>query len=462
VHVRDEDGYPIRSVLRFPSSDRAADGPGPRFAYNVGAGFADIVLVVDADADTAALWTGLVEQLRTQADRVHVVVLPTYRPPPPPLRGPEFGSYRPEEVAWLLTDLSGVELEAPTEEREEAVQSGGAHYAESLPIEYQPDPEYQRLFEQALADSAARLATAVGVVTELILAERGPAPVLVSLARAGTPVGVLLRRWGRFAHGVDLPHYAVSIVRGRGIDDVALRYLAARYDPGRIVFVDGWTGKGAIARELAAAVTAANAALGTAFSPELAVLADPGSCVTTFGTRDDFLIPSACLNSTVSGLVSRTVLNREVLAPGQFHGAKFYRELAGLDVSGGFLDVVENRFAEVAPAVAREWPRQQAADRRPTWAGWRDVEAVSERYGIGDVTLVKPGVGETTRVLLRRVPWKVLARPDAGAELAHVRLLAERRGVPVEEVPGLAYRCVGLIHPRYTRGATGADGRAVT
>jgi hypothetical protein len=64
-------------------------------------------------------------------------------------------------------------------------------------------------------------------------------------------------------------------------------------------------------------------------------------------------------------------------------------------------------------------------------------------------------------VLLRRVPWRVLARPDAGAELAHVRLLAERRAVPVEEAPGLAYACVGLIHPQYTRGATGADGRAV-
>jgi hypothetical protein len=459
VYANDVAGYPIRSVLRFPSSDPAADGPGPRYAYNVASsGFEDIVLVADADADTEPLWSGLVEQLRAHADRVHVVVLPTHRPRPAPLRGPHFGSYRPDEVAWLLTDLSSVALEAPTE----AIQSGGAHYAESLPVEYQPDAEYQRLFEQALAESASRIATAVGVVTELVLAERGPEPVLVSLARAGTPVGVLLRRWARFAHGIELPHYAVSIVRGRGIDEVALRHLAAEHDPARIVFVDGWTGKGAIARELADAVAGANAELGTAFSAELAVLADPGFCVTTFGTREDFLIPSACLNSTVSGLVSRTVLNRDVLAPGQFHGAKFYRELADADVSNRFLDAITERFAEVAPAVARQWPRQQAGDRTPTWAGRRDVEAISERFGIGDVTLVKPGVGETTRVLLRRVPWKILAQPDAGAELAHVRLLAQRRGVPVEEVPGLTYRCVGLIHPRYTRGATGADGRAAT
>jgi hypothetical protein len=461
VYALDAEGYPVRDALRFPSSDPSADAPGERFAYNLGAGRSDVVLVVDAEADSPPLWTGLVAELRSRAARVHVVVLPTYRPLPDPLRGPAFGSYAPDEVAWLLTDLSGARLEAPTEEREEAIQSGGAHYAESLPVEYQPDAEYQALFDRALADSADRVAHAVGVVTELVLAERGPAPVLASLARAGTPVGALMRRWARFAHGLELPHYAVSIVRGRGIDEVALRRLAAAHDPASVVFVDGWTGKGAIARELAVAVDGVNSALGTSFSAELAVLADPGSCVRTFGTRDDFLVPSACLNSTVSGLVSRTVLNPDVLAPGQFHGAKFYRELAAADVSNRFLDAVTARFPHVAAAVAADWPRRQRADRTPTWSGRRDVAAISARYGIGDETLVKPGVGETTRVLLRRVPWRVLARPDAGPELDHVRLLAQRRGVPVEEVPGLTYSCVGLIHPRFTRGATGSDGRAV-
>ena len=33
--------------------------------------------------------------------------------------------------------------------------------------------------------------------------------------------------------------------------------------------------------------------------------------------------------------------------------------------------------------------------------------------------------------------------------------------MPVEEVAELPYTCVGLIHPRFTRGATGADGQAV-
>lgn len=324
---------------------------------------------------------------------------------PEPLRGPAFSSYAPDEVGWLLQDLSDTELEAPTEEREEAIQSGGAHYAESLPVEYQPSDQYQELFKAALELSAARVARAVGTVTETVLAERTPRPVLVSLARAGTPVGVLMRRWARHRHGIDLPHYAVSIVRGRGIDANALRWLAAHHDPADVVFVDGWTGKGAITRELSAALAEFDG-----FDPEIAVLADPGGCVRTYGTREDFLIPSACLNSTVSGLISRTVLRADLVGPEDFHGAKFYRELADTDVSGHFLDTVAAHFDEVADAVDAEVKELLAADRAPTWEGWAAVERISEEYGIHDVNLVKPGVGETTRVLLRRVPWKILAK----------------------------------------------------
>ncbi|GAA3991289.1 phosphoribosyltransferase [Streptomyces plumbiresistens] len=473
----DDPGYAIRSRLVFPAHDDPADGSGERYAYNVaGGGFDAVIAVVDSAADTPELHAsdGLLARLAAHTPHVVLAVVPSYVPEslyvperpamlPEPLRGPAFSSYPPEEVGWLLQDLSDVTLEAPTEEREEAIQSGGAHYAESLPVEYQPSEQYQELFHTALEASAGRLALAVGAVTELVLAERSPRPVLVSLARAGTPIGVLMRRWAQFRHGLDLPHYAVSIVRGRGIDANALRWLAAHHDPADVVFVDGWTGKGAITRELADAVKEFEAGGGAVgFDPEIAVLADPGSCVRTYGTREDFLIPSACLNSTVSGLISRTVLRADLVGPNDFHGAKFYRELAGADVSVAFLDAVAARFPEVGDAVDAQAKELLSGDREPTWEGWAAVERISEEYGIHDVNLVKPGVGETTRVLLRRVPWKILARAGAGADLDHVRLLAEQRGVPVEEVAELPYTCVGLIHPKYTRGATGADGKAVT
>jgi hypothetical protein len=184
---------------------------------------------------------------------------------------------------------------------------------------------------------------------------------------------------------------------------------------------------------------------GLDFNDDLAVLADPGHCVRSFGTRDDFLIASACLNSTVSGLVSRTVLNDSFLQPGEFHGAKFYSELAGGDVSNVLLDTVAAAFPAVVEQVLAELPALTRSDREPTFAGWRAIEAIRAEYGIESVNFVKPGVGETTRVLLRRVPWRILVREADNPDHAHLRLLAQQRDVPVEVRPNLPYSCVGLI-----------------
>ncbi|HEY3437648.1 MAG TPA: phosphoribosyltransferase family protein, partial [Actinotalea sp.] len=78
VLVVDEPGYPIRSGVRFPAHDDPADGPGPRFAYNVAGGGFDLVLVVtDAAGDTEDLRApgGLLSQL--DAAEVALITLPT-------------------------------------------------------------------------------------------------------------------------------------------------------------------------------------------------------------------------------------------------------------------------------------------------------------------------------------------------------------------------------------------------
>lgn len=86
----DEPGYAVRTKLTFPAHDDPTDGPGERFAYNVAAGidpsrrFSDIVLVIDAPADTPALHhpAGLLSVLGGACDRVHLVVVPALLPTP--------------------------------------------------------------------------------------------------------------------------------------------------------------------------------------------------------------------------------------------------------------------------------------------------------------------------------------------------------------------------------------------
>jgi pyrimidine operon attenuation protein/uracil phosphoribosyltransferase len=457
IAVLDQAGYAVRSSVSFHSHDETVDGPGLRFAYNFAHAegcFDEVVIMAEPGTPPEELIgpDSISDAVSRTGTNVRIVLLRAEQPFPEPLLGPVFGSYSQDEVRWLLKDISFANLEAPASDREAAIQSGTAHYAESLPQEYEPSPEYQELFRQALMRSSARVAHAVGTVTERVLALRGGRPVLVSLARAGTPIGILMKRWAKESHNLDLPHFTLSIVRGVGIDQTALSYLASRHRPEQVMFVDGWTGKGAIARELASAVHLFKKTDGARFPAELAVLADPGHCAQIFGTREDFLVPSACLNSTVSGLVSRTVLNDELILPNDFHGAKFYDHLAGKDVSRTFLDVVTEQFSRVRAGVLAESIDISTGGRGVAlpladWSGWTAVERISQEYGINNTNLVKPGVGETTRVLLRRVPWKVLARPDAREDIAHVLLLAELRQVEVVYVEDLPYSCVGLIHP---------------
>jgi hypothetical protein len=78
----DDAGYAVRTRLEFPATE-CTDDDARRFAYNVrGGGFAHVVLVVDAAADTAALWTGLVPALCAVTRGVTVVTVPAYAPVP--------------------------------------------------------------------------------------------------------------------------------------------------------------------------------------------------------------------------------------------------------------------------------------------------------------------------------------------------------------------------------------------
>ena len=74
------------------------------------------------------------------------------------------------------------------------------------------------------------------------------------------------------------------------------------------------------------------------------------------------------------------------------------------------------------------------------------MDEICRRFSISDRNLVKPSIGEATRVLLRRVPWQVLVRSMNDEEhLGHIYQLAKEKGVPLLEYPLVNYRACGLI-----------------
>lgn len=340
-------------------------------------------------------------------------------------------SYKPEDVTLLLKDITGLVKPQSTQEREQQIQKG-RHYCEMLPIEYSPSQAYMEAYENALDVFSGETARAVGILADRIVKERGKDVVLVSLARAGIPAAILIRRYLLFKYGISVKHYSISIIRGRGIDKNAVRYTLERHPAKAILFVDGWIGKGAILNELEKDV-----AEFPGVSPELAVLADPANMTRLCGTHRDILIPSSCLNCTVSGLISRTFLRDDIIGPDDFHGAVYYGELASQDLSYAFIHRIEETFEK----------NYEADEDVLDGKGIDEVRQIGKVYGIEDVNLIKPGIGEATRVLLRRVPWKVIVNRECAedVELRHILRLAEEKQVPVEYYPLKHYKVCGII-----------------
>lgn len=340
-------------------------------------------------------------------------------------------SYREDDVILLLKDITGMVEPQPTEEREKLIQAG-RHYCEMLPVEYVPTERYMEVYREALGMFSQCTADAIACLSRKIVEKRGKDVVLVSLARAGIPIGILVKRYLGMKYGIEAPHYSISIIRGRGIDKNAMKYLLGRYSPGRLLFVDGWIGKGAILNELQKDVAEFDGVL-----PDIAVAADPANVTELCGTHEDILIPSSCLNCTVSGLVSRTFLRDDIIGPEDFHGAVYYGELEDADLSYGFIDAIVGHFGGEC----------RIEEKQLEGYGIDEIKNIAKRYGIADINLVKPGIGETTRVLLRRVPWKILidGRYRNNPQLAHIVRLAEEKKVPVEFYPLRHYKCCGII-----------------
>ena len=340
-------------------------------------------------------------------------------------------SYSEKDVVLLLKDITGLVKPQPTQEREKLIQAG-RHYCEMLPVEYVPTEKYMQVYDTALKNYAGDVANAVGNLADKVVKCRGEGMVPVSLARAGTPVGILLKRYIKYKYGLDVPHYSLSIIRGRGIDHNAMKFLLEKYQAEQLLFVDGWIGKGAILNELKKDLAAYEGV-----SPEIAVIADPANVTELCGTHEDILIPSSCLNSTVSGLISRTFLRDDIIGPDDFHGAVYYSELKGSDLSYPFIDAIEKHFSREA----------KPDDFKLEGTGIEEVQELARRYDVDDINLIKPGIGETTRVLLRRVPWKVLIdeRHKEDPQLEHLVRLAYEKQVPVEYYKLRHYKCCGII-----------------
>ncbi|MDB6005882.1 MAG: hypothetical protein JWR15_2869 [Prosthecobacter sp.] len=354
---------------------------------------------------------------------------------------PFSGSYAPDEVAFLLRCM---QLEITSlEQREQRIQSGRQHYSEMIGPEDAPTRERLRLFRECLGVNGRRMASDIATLAGAMIASAvGGELTLVSIARAGTPVGVLLlHRLRQKAPHLSVTHYSISVIRDRGADLTALRWIMARHPPASLRLIDGWTGKGTIAGELRRSLSAWQDAPED-LDPGLWVPLDVCGVASFAASSQDYLIPSTLLGGTISGLISRSVLPRG--EENHLHGCVLLHHLRRHDLSRWFIQKLVFEM-DCLPLGFSPPPNASGGPDRHAQAMQCLAETMA-RYGMADANRVKLGIGETVRVLLRRQPQVVCLSPESSATDAQmIRRLASLRDVPVESVPGLAFDAVAVI-----------------
>ncbi|WP_293266712.1 cysteine protease StiP family protein [Neptunomonas sp.] len=350
------------------------------------------------------------------------------------------GSYSREDCQFLLQPIDIPMLSV--EEKERLMQIGGQHYSSMISQEFPPSDQYLTLFFGLVDKYKHRLATEVAGLAKKIIEKKGDTITLVSLARAGTPIGVLLNRALKYYYKANVSHYSVSIIRDKGIDTAALEYLEKAGHAGdSILFVDGWTAKGIITQELKAAVACWNNESHYKISDDLCVISDIGGMADLVATVDDYTIPSGILNSTVSGLVSRTILRPEYQG---FHQCVVYSHLAKHDLSNWFVDEISSLFSTISPNESTIVQRDQASvERHQKMKSY--VDQLMVEYGVSDINRVKPGIAEATRVMLRRVPKLLVVKDVTSDDVSHLLVLAKDKCVEVCQDSAMPFNAVAIV-----------------
>ena len=353
------------------------------------------------------------------------------------------GSYQPEEVTFLLRHLR---LETTAlDVRERMIQSGKRHYSEMIGPEDAPTRGRLKLFRDCLTANGDRMAADICKLAGGMAASATDGElVVVSIARAGTPVGVLLwHRLRQIAPAIRLKHYSISVIRDRGVDFAALRSIMKNHSPRSLRFVDGWTGKGTIADELRSSISGWKDAP-SELNPGLWVPLDVCGAAVFAASSADYLIPSTLLGGTLSGLVSRSVLPHGEEGGDAFHGCVPLDSLRRYDLSGWFIKEMLRRIGKIAVSAVDTANASAGALRRQET--FRCLNEMLARQGHSDSNRIKLGIGETVRVLLRRKPRQVwLSDRTNRTDADLIRRLAMLRDVPVITEDCLPFDAIAAI-----------------
>ncbi len=351
-------------------------------------------------------------------------------------------SYDTSDVQFLLCDITDSVKEITVAEKEMRIAKGQS-YSEFISKESVPTEIQRTAFKRFMEQYGFVFSEYICILAQKIYAAKSENVVLVSLARAGTPIGILVKRYINHYYHADVPHYSISILRGKGIDEKALAFITEQHDAQRIQFIDGWTGKGSIIDELEQSIERFNLKMNQNICPALAVVADPAKRCELYGTREDIAIPNCFFNATISGLVSRTI-HRNGIDDNRYHGACYLAYLEQYDESQDFVEIISAHFKQ--HTYTNQVEQIQQCER----AYARVVtEVIQQKFHVNDRNKVKLSIGEAARVLLRRHAKYILIQDIYDEHVTFLIQLAKQKGIEVVVVSQSIlrdYRAAAIIH----------------
>ena len=379
------------------------------------------------------------------------------------IQGYGSGSYLASDVTVLLDIVNkDAVADVPVRQKEVLIQSGQRHYSDMLTLEDAPTAMHEQLYQQALEQGTTRTATDIANLAYTLhhTFQQNVSPerplVFVSLVRAGLPVGVLLQRAlsdnersdTNSSYALPSVHYGISIIRDRGLDAVALQMILDAHPNSAIVFVDGWTGKGAIYQELSRSLDVfsnpnhpnfANIFHQGADVIPLLTLADPAGVAWLAASEEDWLIPSGLLNSTVSGLISRSLYTEPQSG---LHRSVFYDNLVQVDHSLAFIDHIDTARRALSTPL-----QYLQTFKQPRYQTAALIDTLAAEYDISNRNRIKPTIAEATRAILRRDPERILLATADHPDTVLLRHLCSERDIKIDVVGNkiLPYQAITLI-----------------
>ena len=148
-------------------------------------------------------------------------------------------------------------------------------------------------------------------------------------------------------------------------------------------------------------------------------------------------MPNSVLNSTVSGLISRTVLNEKFIGEDDFHGAINIEYLATCDYSQYYVAKIAEKFKKVDNIKSSEDIELEYAN---------DItKDIKEKYKVRDINKIKLSIGEASRVLLRRKAKVLLLKDINDREVKQLVVMARAKNILIEEFSACEYKAIAII-----------------